>query len=65
MVITICSVGSVILSSSVRISNGTLLEPAGIFTVYTPVKSEPSVAVPLYLSVTVTSVCGGLVKVRV
>ncbi|MNM82673.1 hypothetical protein D3C81_947080 [compost metagenome] len=41
------SVPSVILSSMVEMSNGTLLTPAGIFTVYTPVKSEPSAAVPL------------------
>ncbi|MNY31281.1 hypothetical protein D3C86_1654380 [compost metagenome] len=41
------SVPSVILSSMVATLKSALLAPAGIFTMYTPVKSEPSAAVPL------------------
>ena len=65
MLISNFSVGSVSLSSMVLISNVAVLWPAGIFTVYTPLKSEPSWATPLYERVTVTSVAAGWVRFNV
>ncbi len=52
------SANSSILSSIVAIVNVTLVCPAGITTLATPVKSVPSAATPVYVNVTVKSVTG-------
>ncbi len=49
-------------SCSVAMLKLALLEPAGIVTVATPVKSAPFAAVPLYVRLTVTAVCAALVS---
>ena len=49
-------------SSIVAMLKLALLAPAGMMTVATPVKSAPSAAVPLYVMLTVTAVCAGLVS---
>ncbi|MNN46334.1 hypothetical protein D3C81_1607130 [compost metagenome] len=65
IVITKFSAPSTSLSSRVLISNPTLLLLAGIVTVTTPLKSTPSIAVPVYFKVTVTSVLAVLLRFSV